>query len=225
MSNSSKERRRASSEGIPMRSSKKESRPKLQFRSNSTGHDARSSLRVKSQRQSLRNKGLSDAPTGRSVNFDVTELREFPMILGDNPCVLEGPPVTIGWEFYPQTHFILEVDTFERMRGNSRRSYEELRLSKEIREDRLLKGGTTQKEIVQAIRQVRKDQNNRFNSAQIQPGVESMHTAVENARTGIKKIILFKKSKYVKKLEQACISDPNQGIIYPEQSPVLPRSA
>lgn len=100
-----------------------------------------------------------------------------------------------------------------------------MRLSKSIRESRLQKSGVTQKEMVQAIRQVRKDQNNRFASAQIQPGVESMHTAVENARTGFKKMILFKKSKYEKKLKQACISHVSQGMQLPEQAPVQPRAA
>mmetsp|Transcript_10309 Transcript_10309/g.17097 ORF Transcript_10309/g.17097 Transcript_10309/m.17097 type:complete len:214 (-) Transcript_10309:433-1074(-) len=213
---------------MSMTPQKNDGRPKLTARSHSTGHDISTSMRIKFQRQSLLNRGLNGAlreSTKKRVAFDVTELREFPMILGDNPSVLEGPPVTIDWDFNVQTHFVLQVDTFERMRGNSRRSYSDLRLSKAIRVDRLLKGGTTQKEIVQAIRQVRKDQHNRVVSAQIQPGVESMHKAVENARIGFKKIILFKKSKYEKKLERACRKKPDKSIAQPDQSPIAPRSA
>ena len=42
------------------------------------------------------------------------------MILGDNPSCADGPPITIDWAFDPNTQFVLDVSTFEQMRGQRR---------------------------------------------------------------------------------------------------------
>ena len=94
----------------------------------------RSTLRVKSQFQSLRTRGLHRVSNvHKTVEFAFLEVREFPMILGDNPSCVEGPPVTIDWGFDPDTHFILDVATFERMRGR-RRNTCDLVVPKHVRE-------------------------------------------------------------------------------------------
>jgi hypothetical protein len=40
----------------------------------------------------------NDAEESRSVNFSTIEVRSYPIILGENPSVSSGPPVTIDWE-------------------------------------------------------------------------------------------------------------------------------
>lgn len=52
---------------------------------------------------------------------------------GDNPSCIEGPPVTIDWAHDPNTQFVLDINTFERMRGR-RRAMNQLIISKISRE-------------------------------------------------------------------------------------------
>ena len=37
--------------------------------------------------------------TEHTVKFSTVEIRSFPMILGDNPSVSKGPPVTLAWDY------------------------------------------------------------------------------------------------------------------------------
>ena len=54
---------------------------------------------------------------------------------GDNPSCSDGPPVTIDWAFDPKTQFVLDVDTFESMRG-ARRINKQLLIPRSAREKR-----------------------------------------------------------------------------------------
>jgi hypothetical protein len=94
----------------------------------------RSSLRVATQFLSLKTKGLTqDLTQHKRVEFAFLEVREYPIVIGDNPSVKEGPPITIDWAHDPSTQFVLDVNTFEHMRG-TRRISSQLVLPKEIRE-------------------------------------------------------------------------------------------
>lgn len=48
---------------------------------------------------------------------------------------MEGPPITIDWAHDPKTQFVLDINTFERMRGD-RRDSGQLILPKAVREKR-----------------------------------------------------------------------------------------
>ena len=48
----------------------------------------------------------------RIVSFGHVEIREYPMILGDNPSPTDGIPITIGWK--PQRQGIFTVDQYEK---------------------------------------------------------------------------------------------------------------
>lgn len=93
-----------------------------------------SALRVTTQYLSINTKGLTqDLTQHKRVEFAFLEVREYPVVLGDNPSVLEGPPITIDWAHDPSTEFVLDINTFERMRGN-RRTSAELVLPRHVRE-------------------------------------------------------------------------------------------
>jgi hypothetical protein len=47
----------------------------------------------------------------KSVSFGNIEVREYPMVLGDNPSCRDGLPVSLGWE-YAQL-FLMDVDDYE----------------------------------------------------------------------------------------------------------------
>jgi hypothetical protein len=52
---------------------------------------------------------------------------------GDNPSCVDGPPVTLDWAHDPHTMFVLDVNTFERMRGE-RRPMSQMVISRTVRE-------------------------------------------------------------------------------------------
>jgi hypothetical protein len=83
----------------------------------------------------------------KKVCFDQIQVREMPIILGDNPAVSAGVPITIGWKF--QKEITVEVDYFEFYRPQ-RRKKEKLRLSNKKRVELALAGGSALAEIGQA---------------------------------------------------------------------------
>lgn len=54
---------------------------------------------------------------------------------GDNPSCTDGPPVTLDWAFDPTTQFVLDLNTFEEMRG-PRRVHKEMLMPRSVREKR-----------------------------------------------------------------------------------------
>ncbi|CAB9512452.1 expressed unknown protein [Seminavis robusta] len=59
------------------------------------------------------NQGEKSA-TGRRVSFSKIEIREYPRCLGDHPCVVVGPPLSIGWN--PSGRYELDLDEYEQSR-------------------------------------------------------------------------------------------------------------
>lgn len=74
----------------------------------------------------------------RQVRFTTIEIIEFPIILGDNPAVSSGPPLTIDWEPQQRTQFDLNV--FEEYRPK-RRHRKDLPIDPVIREEVLVASG------------------------------------------------------------------------------------
>merc|ERR1712183_89526 len=71
------------------------------------------------------------------VKFDSIQIREFNRIPGDHPCVVDGVPLTFGWEYRQKGD--VSVDQYEQRRKNRRRSPEnELRLDSLMRKFILL---------------------------------------------------------------------------------------
>ena len=68
----------------------------------------------------LKKPGSRSAP--KKTWFDSIYVREFPIILGDNPSAAEGVPITIDWKH--QKEVILDVEYFELYRPERRRKKE-----------------------------------------------------------------------------------------------------
>jgi len=60
----------------------------------------------------------SSLQSRKSVSFGTTQVRKYDQIVGDNPCVTEGPPVQLDWEYEEGTP--VAVSVFESMRGPTR---------------------------------------------------------------------------------------------------------
>jgi hypothetical protein len=63
----------------------------------------------------------------KSVKFDQVFIHEFPLIMGDNPAVSKGAPLTIDWQ--PIAHDVIDVDIYEYLRGPERRHRKRMILS------------------------------------------------------------------------------------------------
>lgn len=80
----------------------------------------------------------SDRPyRNLSVSFADVEVRSYPIILGDNPAVSAGPPLTIDWD--PSDLVACSVDEYEKDREGIIRGIIELKIPSDIRFQMLTK--------------------------------------------------------------------------------------
>ena len=61
----------------------------------------------------------------KTVSFNDLEIREYPIILGDNPGCSNGVPITIDWVYAEQEP--LDIEEYENLRG-SRRDLHDMRI-------------------------------------------------------------------------------------------------
>ena len=62
----------------------------------------------------------SDQPI--RVRFEQIEIRNYDMILGDNPSCTYGPPVTLDWDY--RKNEPMPLDEYEQKRGERRKMYQ-----------------------------------------------------------------------------------------------------
>ncbi len=96
----------------------------------------------------------------KGVRFNSVEVREYPRILGDNPSVSAGPPITLDWVHDRRSSVQLPLEDWEKYREHDRRSKQEIRVPDYIRTDWLIDAGFSGddlKRTVQEIEQARKD--------------------------------------------------------------------
>jgi hypothetical protein len=128
----------------------------------------------------------------RKISFDVVEIREYKRILSDNPATSSGPPVGLGWEYYPEDTIILDIDTYESYQCGARRSKPQLVIPSEVRYEMLLDEGYSSKEIAKVVRETRKIQERR-NISFHHKKYDSIAERVETLKRGVKGIIPAKK--------------------------------
>ena len=71
-----------------------------------------------------------DVPMKRNVSFHTMEIREYGVILGDNPSCSSGPPVQLAWDPHDSTE--LKIDDYEEYRP-PRRDRAEMLMSYNVR--------------------------------------------------------------------------------------------
>jgi len=139
-------------------------------------------LRVKSQEESLGRKyaqspasteGAASASaftstTKKRVGFSQITISVHGVLLGDNPSVSCGPPLSIDWECFETARF--GVDEYERVQPpTARRTRAELRIPASVRELWLRRSGEyARSELVDSVREVRRVQRQRANTARRQ---------------------------------------------------------
>lgn len=91
----------------------------------------------------------------RNVHFGRVHIRQFGISISENPCVGEGPPIELGWDFREkQPSQALSVDQYEAIRlPRRRRRLQDFLLSDRERR-RMLLARYTHQDIKECIRQV-----------------------------------------------------------------------
>lgn len=147
----------------------------------------RSCLKVTTQMESLA-KVATVAENRKMVRFASVEFREYTLVLSDNPSTTSGPPIGIGWKYYPEDTVLLDLDEYERGREGRRRTARELSLPPDVRDNMLRNIGYSRKELLEAVRIVGKDKYRRRISLKRQK-FEPIIEYVESVRVGIKWLI------------------------------------
>lgn len=95
----------------------------------------------------------------RKIHFGQVCVRDYGMILGDNPCVSYGPPVTIDWDYVE--YKALQVDEYEFHRP-PRRCLRQMGLNYFQRKHILALAGHTEEEFKAVKKSVKKMKMNRY---------------------------------------------------------------
>jgi hypothetical protein len=96
------------------------------------------------------------------VTFTTIEIYVHALILGDNPTVSVGPPLSIGWEAVASV--ILDLDAYETSRP-PRRERRDLVVPREIREDWLREEEITRSEMAEVEAEIKVIKKHRLRNA------------------------------------------------------------
>ncbi len=109
--------------------------------------------------------GYANSPIDyKKVWFDSVSINYHKMILGDNPAVSDGAPVTIGWDAHDFE--IVDVDCFEATRPKNKRQ-SSMKLPVEDRAAILLQNGYSIKQLAKTLQQVEEIQRQRAESSEL----------------------------------------------------------
>ena len=117
----------------------------------------------------------NDGVEVRTVSFSTLEMREYPIIVGENPGVTMGVPLTIGWEHASEIR--CSVDDYENSRPKPR-SMIELRIPSSMRSEILKRSGFTRNEIMAGIKRANIGRKKRTRTKEMM-GLSSIEESVE----------------------------------------------
>lgn len=96
----------------------------------------------------------------KRVTFSTTQIRRYPVILGDNPSCALGPPVSLGWDY--DTMPPMDVWDYDRLRKSQRRRrMNQMVLSYNQRVELFRRIGVTEEECRQVEKEIIKIQRQR----------------------------------------------------------------
>jgi hypothetical protein len=134
-----------------------------------------------------------------SVSFSTVEIREYPIILGENPSVPKGPPLTIDWQHFDEDSF--ELEEYESSRPDRRR-YREMVVPFELRIDCLKRGGASTRDILKRSKEMEKIRIERYET-QTMFYRQSSEEKVERIVRGFKNFMSSKKRKERKLIQES----------------------
>lgn len=123
----------------------------------------------------------------RTVSFTNVNIREYERILGDNPSVTGGPPLSIGWR-HTLEPITMKLDDYEGGKGSPRSSSEYL-VPKAVRE-KLLKehACVSRRDMATTVRSIQKEKAKRRKTV-TNLNLAGAEELLENVRRNIKTIL------------------------------------
>ncbi|KAL7458392.1 hypothetical protein ACHAWC_009920, partial [Mediolabrus comicus] len=122
------------------------------------------------------------------LQFGSVNIREYEMILGDNPSVTYGPPVTLDW--VPVAESTLPVDEYECQHYHPRKCYNDMYMNYYQRHHLCALAGYTPADIEITNKEVNKCKTNRFLTRHFSsyPAVQ-LETALESALRKARRVL------------------------------------
>eukprot|EP00594_Rhizosolenia_setigera_P018778 CAMPEP_0178963434 /NCGR_PEP_ID=MMETSP0789-20121207/15023_1 /TAXON_ID=3005 /ORGANISM="Rhizosolenia setigera, Strain CCMP 1694" /LENGTH=297 /DNA_ID=CAMNT_0020647905 /DNA_START=18 /DNA_END=911 /DNA_ORIENTATION=- len=123
----------------------------------------------------------------RNVSFSSLSVREYDLVLGDNPSVSRGPPTSLSWNHKNEASIDLEKYESERM---PRRTSAEMVMPHRVRASLLrdLHSATEVKQVITEIKKVKKDRQRTKKLAENTPTVLVLEDALESAKRKIGRV-------------------------------------
>eukprot|EP00527_Entomoneis_sp_CCMP2396_P001442 CAMPEP_0198141276 /NCGR_PEP_ID=MMETSP1443-20131203/4315_1 /TAXON_ID=186043 /ORGANISM="Entomoneis sp., Strain CCMP2396" /LENGTH=158 /DNA_ID=CAMNT_0043803979 /DNA_START=41 /DNA_END=517 /DNA_ORIENTATION=+ len=115
---------------------------------------------TKQQQSILKHDNCSQSTSDKEVCWGDIALYEFPSIMGDNPGVSSGAPLTIGWKHSKTEQISIEYYEYLR-RSNPRRTRKQLVQNAGARGSFLLSEGYTMNDILKSSEEVDKIKDSR----------------------------------------------------------------
>jgi hypothetical protein len=120
-----------------------------------------------------------DSSSKKAVSFGMIQIREYNRVVGDNPAVSDGPPMSIGWEFVQKE--AVPVHVYEKRKCLRRTS--NLRMGNFTRKSILREEcGFSWEEIRTAEKRARKIQRQRRQTIQRGETATAIECAMESAK-------------------------------------------
>ena len=107
----------------------------------------------------------SSAIVDLSIQFTNCTIREYEVIPGSNPSVSAGAPIELGWAHTEDE--IISLDTYESIRGGSRRLQAQMRMPMEYRHELLMNFGHSMNQIRQADKDAHSIRTKRLQTMQV----------------------------------------------------------
>jgi hypothetical protein len=100
----------------------------------------------------------------KALRFSQVEVRLHGMVLGDNPAVSSGPPLTLEWQSF-DSH-ALSLDSFETNKPLQARAPHEMIVPKSLREEWIRNAGFPRSEVVRIGNEIRRIKRSRAAEAE-----------------------------------------------------------
>ncbi|GKY94709.1 hypothetical protein MPSEU_000436400 [Mayamaea pseudoterrestris] len=136
---------------------------------------------------------IDKAVDRRKIQFANIQIREYNRTIGDNPSCSSGPPISISWEYDPNTK-VVSVDQYEDNRPPRRRHFE-MCLPRSVRQEMLRKDwDVTQTQIANAVRNNIKVKNQRRVTVSNLGKAAKFEEILERTQRSLKRGLFFQKS-------------------------------
>jgi hypothetical protein len=136
-----------------------------------------------------------------TVTFTDVEIRSHPIILGDNPAVSSGPPLTIDWD--PSAVSVCAIDDYEKERQDHIRGFLEMKMPAEIRFQLLSQSHRTT-EIAKRSKEMRNLRRQRLETTSMLYRSNN-EEKIEKLLRGFRNLVTNKKKKEKKYMEAAAM--------------------